>query len=53
MDEFQSLKRGDRRVMTLDDYTEADVAAREATRAPVESNAFDDELLCLTAEKRI
>lgn len=34
----------DRRVMTLDDFTDADVAALEATRAPEASKAFDDEL---------
>ena len=52
-DEYQRLKRGDRRVMTLDDFTDADVAALEATRAPEASKAFDDELLCLTTETRI
>jgi hypothetical protein len=52
-DEYQRLKRGDRRVVTLGDFTDADIVALEATRAPEASKAFDDELLCLTAETRI
>jgi PHD/YefM family antitoxin component YafN of YafNO toxin-antitoxin module len=43
-DEYQRLKRRDRQVLTLDDFTDADVAALEATRAPEASKAFDDEL---------
>ncbi len=34
----------DRQVLTLDDFTDADVAAMEATRASEASKAFDDEL---------
>jgi prevent-host-death family protein len=42
--EYQRLKRRDRQVLTLDDFTEADLAALEATRAPESSKAFDHEL---------
>jgi hypothetical protein len=34
----------DRQVLTLDDFTEADVAALEQTRAPDSSKIFDAEL---------
>ena len=43
-DEYQRLKRRDRQVLTLSDFTDADVAAFEATRAPESSKAFDHEL---------
>ena len=43
-DEYQRLKRRDRQVLTLSDFTEADIAALEATRAPESSKAFDHEL---------
>ena len=43
-DEYQRLKRHDRQVLTLSDFTEADIAALEATRAPESSKAFDHEL---------
>ncbi len=43
-DEYQRLKRRDRQVLTLSDFTEADIAALEATRAPELSKAFDHEL---------
>lgn len=43
-DEYRRLKRRDRQVLTLDDFTDADIAALEATRAPESSKAFDDEL---------
>ena len=43
-DEYQRLKRRDRQVLTLSDFTEADVATLEATRAPESSKAFDHEL---------
>jgi prevent-host-death family protein len=42
-EEYQRLKRRDRQVMALDDFTEADLTALEATRAPEASKAFDDE----------
>ena len=41
---YDRLKRHDRQVLTLADFTEADVAALEATRAPDTSKAFDHEL---------
>jgi prevent-host-death family protein len=43
-DEYHRLKRRDRQVMTLADFTDADIAALESTRAPESSKAFDDEL---------
>jgi len=43
-EEYQRLKRRDRRVMTLDDFTDEDIAALEATRAPESAKTFDDEL---------
>ena len=42
--EFQRLKRRDRQVLTLVDFTEADMTALDATRAPESSKAFDAEL---------
>ncbi len=44
IEEYRRLKRRDRRVLPLDDFTEADIAAVEATRAPESSEAFDHEL---------
>ena len=44
VEEYHRLKRRDRRVMTLEDFTEADIAALEATRAPESAKVFDDEL---------
>ena len=44
VDEYQRLKRRDRQVLTPPDFTEADIAALEATRAPESSKAFDHEL---------
>jgi prevent-host-death family protein len=43
-EEYQRLKRRDRQVLGLDDFTEADIAALEASRAPAEARAFDPEL---------
>jgi prevent-host-death family protein len=43
-DEYQRLKRRDRQVLTLSDFTEADIVALEATHAPESSKAFDHEL---------
>lgn len=43
-DEYQRLKRRDRQVLTLADFTAADIAALEATRAPDSTKALDDEL---------
>ena len=43
-DEYYRLKRRDRQVLGLADFTEADIAALEATRAPDSSMNFDQEL---------
>ena len=43
-EEYRRLKRRDRQVMTLDDFTDADIAALEKVRAPVEAAAFDHEV---------
>lgn len=44
IEEYRRLKRRDRQVLSLDDFTDEDVAAVEATRAPESSKAFDHEL---------
>ncbi len=44
VEEYRRLKRRDRRVMSLEDFTDADIAALEATRAPESAKAFDDEV---------
>ena len=44
VEEYHRLKRRDRRVLGLDDFTDADIAALEQSRAPESSKAFDDEL---------
>jgi prevent-host-death family protein len=44
VDEYQRLKRRDRQVLSLSDFTGEDIAALEATRAPDEAKAFDSEL---------
>ena len=44
IDEYRRLKRRDRQVLSLDDFTDADIAAVEATRAPESSKAFEHEL---------
>jgi prevent-host-death family protein len=44
VEEYHRLKRRDRRVMSLEDFTDADIAALEAARAPESSKAFDGEL---------
>ena len=44
IEEYRRLKRRDRQVLSLDDFTDADIAAVEATRAPESSKAFDHEL---------
>ncbi len=44
VEEYQRLKRRDRQVLGLSDFTEADIAALETVRAPEASKAFDDEL---------
>ncbi len=44
VEEYHRLKRRDRQVLGLEDFTDADVAALEETRAPNSSKAFDHEL---------
>ncbi len=44
VEEYHRLKRRDRQVLGLKDFTDADIAALEQTRAPAASTAFDDEL---------
>jgi hypothetical protein len=44
VEEYHRLKRRDRQVLGLDDFTDMDVAALEETRAPDSSKAFDREL---------
>ena len=44
VEEYHRLKRRDRRVMSLEDFTDEDIAALEETRAPEASKAFDSEL---------
>jgi PHD/YefM family antitoxin component YafN of YafNO toxin-antitoxin module len=41
--EYMRLKRRDREVLGLDDFTDEDIAALEATRAPESSKAYDHE----------
>ena len=43
-EEYRRLKRRDREVLRAEDLTDADVAAIEASRPPVEAAAFDHEL---------
>lgn len=43
-EEYERLKRRDRQVLGLDDFTEADIAALEEARPPAEARAFDPEL---------
>jgi prevent-host-death family protein len=44
VEEYQRLKRRDRQVLALEDFTDADIAAIEQTTAPQSSKAFDHEL---------
>lgn len=43
-EEYQRLKRRDRRVMGLGDFTQQDIAAIERAEPPVESARFDHEI---------
>lgn len=43
-EEYQRLKRCDRQVMSLTDFTNADIAAIKASKPPAEASQFDDEL---------
>ena len=44
VEEYHRLKRRDRRVMGLEDFTDEDIAALEQTHAPEAAKAFDSEL---------
>ena len=44
VEEYHRLKRRDRRVMGLEDFTDEDIAALEEIRAPQAAKAFDSEL---------
>jgi hypothetical protein len=44
VEEHHRLKRRDRQVLGLEDFTDTDVAALEDTRAPESSKALDHEL---------
>lgn len=44
IEEYLRLKRRDRHVLALGDFTEADIAVLEATRAPDAARVFDHEL---------
>jgi prevent-host-death family protein len=43
-EEYLRLKGRDREVLGLDDFTDEDIAAIEASRPPEETKAFDHEL---------
>ena len=43
-DEYRRLKRRDREVLALDDFTDEDIAPLEKTRAPSEAAAFNHEV---------
>lgn len=43
-EEYHRLKRRDRRVMGVSDFTEADIATIEGANPPAESARFDHEL---------
>jgi PHD/YefM family antitoxin component YafN of YafNO toxin-antitoxin module len=44
VEEYHRLKRRDRQVLGLEDFTDADIAALEESRAPDSSKAFDHEI---------
>jgi hypothetical protein len=43
-EEYNRLKRRDRHVMALSDFTEFDILAIENAEAPTEASAFDHEV---------
>ena len=43
-DEYHRLKRRDRQVLALDDFTEADLAAIRGAEPPAEAAAYDHEM---------
>lgn len=44
VEEYQRLKRRDRQVMSLTDFTDADIVAIKASKPPAEASQFDDEI---------
>ncbi len=44
VEEYQRLRHANRRVMTLSDFTDQDIAELERTRAPEEAAIFDREV---------
>ncbi len=43
-EEYRRLKRRDREVLGIEDFTDADIAALESSRPPEEAKAFNHEL---------
>jgi len=44
VEEYERLRRSDRQVLGLSDFTADDIAALEAARAPEATKAFDHEI---------
>lgn len=44
VEEYRRLKRRDRQVMGIADFTDADIAAIKEARPPREASQFDDEV---------
>ena len=44
VEEYRRLKRRDREVLTVDEFTDEDIEALEKTRAPAEAAAFNHEV---------
>ena len=44
VEEYRRLKRRDREVLGVEDFTDADIAALEASRPPEEAKTFNSEL---------
>lgn len=44
VEEYRRLKRRDREVLTLDDFTQADIEAIRNAEPPVEAAGFDSEV---------
>jgi prevent-host-death family protein len=45
IDEYHRLKKRDRQVLSIDDFTPADIQAILASEPPVEALAFNSELI--------
>jgi prevent-host-death family protein len=44
VEEYQRLKRRDRQVMSIEDFTDEDIAAIRKSMPPSEAAQFDDEM---------